>query len=110
MALGIVADGEGRRVHRGRACRNRRQLASRRRCSIVGRVNKESAIMNVCRSIAAAAALVLAAAPACAQDPKADAPATPATQVFQLPEGARVHDVAPAPDGTIWYTAQRQGA
>ncbi len=32
------------------------------------------------------------------------------TQVFQLPEGARVHDVAPAPDGKIWYTAQRQGA
>lgn len=32
------------------------------------------------------------------------------TKIFQLPEGARVHDVAPAPDGTIWYTAQRQGA
>jgi len=31
-------------------------------------------------------------------------------QVFELPKGARVHDVAPAPDGTIWYTAQRQGA
>lgn len=35
---------------------------------------------------------------------------SPDTQIFQLPEGARVHDVAPAPDGTIWYTAQRQGA
>jgi virginiamycin B lyase len=32
------------------------------------------------------------------------------TQTYQLPEGARVHDVAPAPDGKIWYTAQRQGA
>lgn len=31
-------------------------------------------------------------------------------QVFDVPKGARVHDVAPAPDGTIWYTAQRQGA
>ena len=31
-------------------------------------------------------------------------------QVFELPKGARVHDVAPAADGTIWYTAQRQGA
>lgn len=31
-------------------------------------------------------------------------------EVFDLPKGARVHDVAPAPDGTIWYTAQRQGA
>jgi virginiamycin B lyase len=31
-------------------------------------------------------------------------------QVFEVPDGARPHDVAPAPDGTIWYTAQRQGA
>jgi virginiamycin B lyase len=29
---------------------------------------------------------------------------------FPVPEGARPHDVAPAPDGTVWYTAQRQGA
>src|SRR5687768_8034103 len=66
--------------------------------------------MSVFRMIAAAAALILATVPACAQAPKAQAPATADTQVFQLPEGARVHDVAPAPDGTIWYTAQRQGA
>jgi virginiamycin B lyase len=32
------------------------------------------------------------------------------TQVFELPDGARPHDVAPAPDGLVWYTAQRQGA
>ncbi|MBC2778375.1 Vgb family protein [Parasphingopyxis marina] len=32
------------------------------------------------------------------------------TRVFQLPEGARPHDAAPAPGGKIWYTAQRQGA
>ncbi|MEX2631321.1 MAG: hypothetical protein WD341_15410 [Tistlia sp.] len=31
-------------------------------------------------------------------------------QVFELPEGARPHDVAPAPDGKVWYTAQHQGA
>lgn len=31
-------------------------------------------------------------------------------QVNELPKGARPHDVAPAPDGTVWYTAQRQGA
>jgi virginiamycin B lyase len=65
--------------------------------------------MSFFRTFAAAAALVLAG-PACAQAPKADAPASPSTRVFQLPDGARVHDVAPAPDGTIWYTAQRQGA
>ncbi len=76
--------------------------------------------MSVFRTFAAASALVLAG-PACgAQAPsgqpaKPEAVAQPAatapnTQVFQLPAGARVHDVAPAPDGTIWYTAQRQGA
>jgi virginiamycin B lyase len=30
--------------------------------------------------------------------------------LFELPKGSRPHDVAPAPDGKIWYTAQRQGA
>ena len=29
---------------------------------------------------------------------------------FDLPHGAHPHDVAPAPDGTVWYTAQHQGA
>jgi virginiamycin B lyase len=32
------------------------------------------------------------------------------TQYFQVPTGAGPHDVAPAPDGTVWYTAQGQGA
>jgi virginiamycin B lyase len=31
-------------------------------------------------------------------------------QEYPVPAGARPHDVAPAPDGTVWYTAQRQGA
>ena len=31
-------------------------------------------------------------------------------QYFPVPEGAHPHDVAPAPDGTVWYTAQGQGA
>lgn len=31
-------------------------------------------------------------------------------QLFELPKGSRPHDVAPAPDGRIWYTAQKQGA
>jgi virginiamycin B lyase len=60
------------------------------------------------RSLALALLLAVSVSPACAQ------PVTEATsqnhQIFQLPEGARVHDVAPAPDGKIWYTAQRQGA
>jgi virginiamycin B lyase len=29
---------------------------------------------------------------------------------YPVPNGAGPHDVAPAPDGTVWYTAQRQGA
>ncbi len=31
-------------------------------------------------------------------------------QYYPLPRGSGPHDVAPAPDGRIWYTAQRQGA
>lgn len=36
----------------------------------------------------------------------------PAAQVayYDVPRGAHPHDVAPAPDGTVWYTAQHQGA
>jgi virginiamycin B lyase len=30
--------------------------------------------------------------------------------VYELPKGDRPHDVAPASDGLIWYTAQRAGA
>jgi virginiamycin B lyase len=30
-------------------------------------------------------------------------------QVFDVPAGSRPHDVAPAGDGTVWYTAQRTG-
>jgi virginiamycin B lyase len=44
--------------------------------------------------------LVAAALPAVAQQ----------VQVYQLPEGAYPHDVAPAPDGKVWYAAQRNGA
>ena len=30
-------------------------------------------------------------------------------QSFPVPSGSRPHDVAPAPDGTVWYTAQGSG-
>jgi virginiamycin B lyase len=33
-----------------------------------------------------------------------------AVSYFPVPRGAHPHDVAPAPDGTVWYTAQQQGA
>jgi virginiamycin B lyase len=29
---------------------------------------------------------------------------------YAVPRGAHPHDVAPAPDGSVWYTAQNQGA
>jgi virginiamycin B lyase len=32
-----------------------------------------------------------------------------AVQEYPVPAGTHPHDVAPAPDGTIWYTAQRTG-
>jgi virginiamycin B lyase len=39
--------------------------------------------------------------------------ATPAAaqqgQYYAVPEGDHPHDVAPAPDGTVWYTGQRAG-
>ncbi len=31
-------------------------------------------------------------------------------QEYDVPPGSHPHDVAPAPDGTIWYTAQAVGA
>jgi len=31
-------------------------------------------------------------------------------QEFPVPAGSHPHDVAPAPDGTVWYTAQGSGA
>jgi virginiamycin B lyase len=33
----------------------------------------------------------------------------PMLQEFPIPSGSRPHDVAPAPDGTVWYTAQGSG-
>lgn len=57
-----------------------------------------------------ALALIVAglSAPACAEQPAAVA--NPNVRVFELPiKDGRVHDVAPAPDGKIWYTGQRQG-
>ncbi|MBY4677208.1 lyase [Marinobacterium sp. CAU 1594] len=30
-------------------------------------------------------------------------------RVYPLPAGSRPHDVAPAPDGKVWYTGQRRG-
>ena len=37
-------------------------------------------------------------------------PAAPIIQEYDVPRGSHPHDVAPAPDGTVWYTAQTAGA
>jgi len=49
-----------------------------------------------------------------AQSSKGSAPGVQAglpanVRVFDVPEGSRPHDVAPAPDGRVWYTGQRRG-
>ncbi len=41
--------------------------------------------------------------------PAASTPRTPEMQVYKVPAGSRPHDVAPATDGGVWYTAQGSG-
>jgi virginiamycin B lyase len=54
------------------------------------------------------------AAPAPTPGPAAEAAPPvdfePVLEEFPVPAGSRPHDVAPAPDGSVWYTAQRAGA
>jgi virginiamycin B lyase len=38
-----------------------------------------------------------------------DVAATYTMQEYDVPPGSHPHDVAPAPDGTVWYTAQASG-
>jgi virginiamycin B lyase len=40
---------------------------------------------------------------------EASAAITPILQEYPIPSGSRPHDVAPAPDGGVWYTAQGSG-
>ena len=56
--------------------------------------------------------------PAETREPSTEAPATEnaispdeyVIQEYPVPAGTHPHDVAPAPDGTVWYTAQISGA
>jgi virginiamycin B lyase len=64
--------------------------------------------MMILRSLGLAAIALAAAQSACAQAPAPSA--SEQVKLFELPAGAGVHDVAPAPDGKVWYTAQRGGA
>jgi len=62
------------------------------------------------RIFALALLLAVCATPARGQQPDPPPAKASNTQLFELPEGSGPHDVAPAPDGKVWYTAQRQGA
>src|SRR3954467_7252898 len=63
------------------------------------------AVMTVWRTWALLAALLTASPfPGRAQDQ------APERQVYRLPKNAYPHDVAPAPDGKVWYSAQQIGA
>lgn len=42
-------------------------------------------------------------------EPTPTTPFTPTMEEFDVPPGSRPHDVAPAPDGGVWYTAQNSG-
>ncbi|HEY8489368.1 MAG TPA: lyase [Dehalococcoidia bacterium] len=51
-----------------------------------------------------------AAEPAATVVPTAEpTEAAPVLQEYPVPPGSHPHDVAPAPDGTVWYTAQATG-
>ena len=51
-----------------------------------------------------------APARATSEAPATAAPAAqPVLQEYPVPPGSRPHDVAPAPDGAVWYTAQGSG-
>ena len=50
-----------------------------------------------------------AAAPTSGISTQGGTPVAPAIQEYPVPRGSHPHDVAPATDGAIWYTAQASG-
>jgi virginiamycin B lyase len=66
--------------------------------------------MSRCAAALAAAVVVLAATAADGLSRNRDVGvAPPRTQEYAVPAGSSPHDVAPAHDGTVWYTAQAAG-
>jgi virginiamycin B lyase len=57
-------------------------------------------------AVTPAAGEVATAAPAAETQPAA---AEPEIQEYPVPPGSHPHDVAPAPDGSVWYTSQHSG-
>lgn len=64
-------------------------------------------------SLALAFSLALSSAQPPAEAPQPRAPARTDlganVRVYDVPPGSRPHDVAPGPDGLVWYTGQRRG-
>ncbi|WP_188190031.1 Vgb family protein [Nonomuraea sp. SYSU D8015] len=78
----------------------------------VGRAVPRTAAARVAAVLAVLPALVLALAACTAPAtpaPTGGASAGPAVQRFEVPSGAGPHDVAPAADGGVWFTAQNAG-
>jgi virginiamycin B lyase len=61
------------------------------------------------RLAAAAAAAVVAGVLPLADSSATPGAAPPRVQEYAVPAGSSPHDVAPAPDGMVWYTAQAAG-
>ncbi len=53
--------------------------------------------------------IITAEVPPTDSAPGDETPSEPMLQAFPLPAGSRPHDVAPAIDGGVWYTAQGSG-
>ena len=72
-----------------------------------------SVLLKALLLFVAGAALLPISAALTAQEvtttPEVSAEALPLIQEYAVPPGTHPHDVAPAPDGTVWYTAQRTG-
>jgi len=52
---------------------------------------------------------VTAASPTASARDSAELPGELVVERYAVPAGSRPHDVAPAPDGTVWYTGQNSG-
>lgn len=64
-------------------------------------------MLKIGRSVGMAALMSIALAIGTAQ---AQSLQSSSYEGFAVPIGSAPHDVAPSPDGTVWYTAQAQAA
>jgi virginiamycin B lyase len=65
--------------------------------------------MDLRRSVVALALIAMLLASACASDQSEETRPSSHAPTYDVPEGSRPHDVAPATDGGVWFTGQRAG-